>query len=310
MISTSVFLRSAALALALASSTLRAQDTSLHDWLVDGESWKVVADGYGFTDGLCCDAQGNLYFTDVKQGKGIYQIKAAGGAAELLVDDLPGISGLQIGPDGRFYACQNKLSRVIAITRAGQVEVLAEGVKCNDLVVSRKGHVYFTETPTASIHWIAPGAKDRVADKGHVNKPNGITLSADEQTLVVSDHGGLNVWTWSIGEDGALSAAEPFMTMAAMLDKETQPSIREVWTPTAANFFSRVGGGYLDDLWRDLLDLAPEHPTATTFAKMKKGEKAERLEALFRGDGDLRSALAVTEEQAAKIAAWLPEGMK
>ncbi|WP_272874513.1 hypothetical protein [Paracoccus shandongensis] len=43
---------------------------------------------------------------------------------------------------------------------------------------------------------------------------------------------------------------------------------------------------------------------------MKKGEKAERLEALFRGDGDLRSALAVTEEQAAKIAAWLPEGMK
>lgn len=98
--------------------------------------------------------------------------------------------------------------------------------------------------------------------------------------------------------------------MAAMLDKETQPNIREVWTPTAANFFSRVGGGYLDDLWRDLLDLAPEHPTATTFAKMKKGEKAERLEALFRGDGDLCSALAVTEEQAAKIAAWLPEGMK
>ena len=81
-------------------------------------------------------------------------------------------------------------------------------------------------------------------------------------------------------------------------------------TPTAANFFSRVGGGYLDDLWRDLLDLATDHPTATTFARMKKGEKAERLEALFRGDGDLRSALAVTEEQAVKIAAWLPEGMK
>ena len=98
--------------------------------------------------------------------------------------------------------------------------------------------------------------------------------------------------------------------LSAMLDKETQPSIREVWTPTAANFFSRVGGGYLDDLWRDLLDLAADHPSATTFAKLKKGEKAERLEALFRGDGDLRSALSVTEEQAAKIAAWLPEGMK
>ena len=59
-----------------------------------------------------------------------------------------------------------------------------------------------------------------------------------------------------------------------------------------------------------MLDLAPDHPTATTFAKMKTGKKAERLDALFKGDGDLRSALAFNEEQAAKIAAWLPEGMK
>ena len=73
--------------------------------------------------------------------------------------------------------------------------------------------------------------------------------------------------------------------LSAMLDKETQPSIREVWTPTAENFFSRVSGSYLDDLWRDLLDLAADHPSATTFAKMRKGEKAERLEALFRGGG-------------------------
>ncbi|WP_268236155.1 hypothetical protein [Paracoccus acridae] len=43
---------------------------------------------------------------------------------------------------------------------------------------------------------------------------------------------------------------------------------------------------------------------------MKTGKKAERLDALFKGDGDLRSALAFNEEQAAKIAAWLPEGMK
>ena len=56
--------------------------------------------------------------------------------------------------------------------------------------------------------------------------------------------------------------------------------------------------------------VADFRPAEVSDAKMKKGEKAERLEALFRGDGDLRSALAVTEEQAAKIAAWLPEGMK
>lgn len=97
--------------------------------------------------------------------------------------------------------------------------------------------------------------------------------------------------------------------LAALIDKETQPSIREVWTPTASNFFGRVGGAYLNDLWRDLLDLSEEHPTATSFAKLKKGEKAAKLEALF-SDADLRSALGMTETQAARIDAWLPEGMK
>ncbi|SFQ70170.1 chromosome partitioning protein, ParB family [Roseivivax halotolerans] len=98
--------------------------------------------------------------------------------------------------------------------------------------------------------------------------------------------------------------------LAALIEKETQPNTREVWTPTAANFFGRVGGPYMVDLWRDLLDLSSDHPTATTFEKLKKGEKAAKLEALFRGDHELRSALGVTDEQAEKIAAWLPEGME
>lgn len=99
-------------------------------------------------------------------------------------------------------------------------------------------------------------------------------------------------------------------TLVAMIDKETQPNIREVWTPNAANFFSRVAGPYLNELWRDLLDLAEDHPTATTFAKLKKAEKVSKLEALFAGDTDLRQAHGITEAQAAKIDAWLPEGME
>ncbi|MFD1882031.1 chromosome partitioning protein ParB, partial [Paracoccus pacificus] len=97
--------------------------------------------------------------------------------------------------------------------------------------------------------------------------------------------------------------------LRALIDKDTKPAIREVWTPTAANFFSRVGGPYLNDLWRDLLNLNEEHPTATTFAKLKKSEKAEMLEALFR-DPVIRTARGVTEVQEARIAAWLPEGME
>jgi ParB family chromosome partitioning protein len=103
----------------------------------------------------------------------------------------------------------------------------------------------------------------------------------------------------SIGDEG----------LGELIDKAVSRDTRSVWTPTAENFFSRVGGPYLNDLWCDLLDLKADHPTATTFAKLKKGEKAEKLEKLFN-DPDTRAALGVTETQEARIAAWLPEGMK
>lgn len=96
--------------------------------------------------------------------------------------------------------------------------------------------------------------------------------------------------------------------ITTLIDKETQPDIREVWTPTAENFFSRVGGPYLNELWRDLLDLSEDHPKATSFAKLKKSEKATKLETLF-SDADMREAHGVTEKQAERIGQWLPEGM-
>ncbi|HAL73022.1 MAG TPA: hypothetical protein DCP71_14750 [Verrucomicrobiales bacterium] len=198
-----------------------AQDTSLHEYLSDDQPWKEAVSGYNFTDGLCTDAAGNLFFTDVKAGKGIYKLDAATGKTDLFLDNLPGISGLQIGPDGRFYACHNREQRIIAITMKGEVEVLLTGVKCNDLVVSKKGNLYFTETPTQRIHLITADKKHVVADEGHVAKPNGITISPDEATLVVSEHGGKHVWTWRIEEDGTLSGGAPFMTMWLPVGKET-----------------------------------------------------------------------------------------
>lgn len=197
-----------------------AQDTSLHEYLTDAEPWKEVVSGQAFTDGLCTDRDGNLFFTDVKSGRGVYRLDAASGRVTLVHDNLPGISGLQFGPDGRLYATHNREQRVIAITKNGEVDVLVTGVKCNDLVVTRKGFVYFTETPTKRVHLVTPDKQHRIADEGHVNRPNGVSVSPDEQTLAVSDHGGKHVWAWRIEEDGSLTAGAPFMTMWLPLGKE------------------------------------------------------------------------------------------
>ncbi|WP_395740202.1 SMP-30/gluconolactonase/LRE family protein [Prosthecobacter sp.] len=209
------------LSVCLLSSSLFAQDSSLHDYLIEGESWREAAGGYVFTDGLCCDAAGNLFFTDVKAGKGIYKLDAATSKVDLFLDNLPGISGLQIGPDGRFYACHNKEQRIIAITMKGEVEVLLTGVKCNDLVVSKAGNLYFTETPTQRIHLVTKDKKHIIADEGHVVKPNGITISTDEHTLFASEYGGKHVWAWRIEDDGTLTGGEPYSTMWLPTGKES-----------------------------------------------------------------------------------------
>lgn len=96
--------------------------------------------------------------------------------------------------------------------------------------------------------------------------------------------------------------------LGAMIDKITGKQTRQTFTPTAENFFGRVGGPYLVTLWADLLGLAEDHPTVTSFEKLKKGEKAEKLESLF-ADEATRTALGLTAEQQERIAAWLPEGM-
>jgi enterochelin esterase family protein len=232
------------LLLALVGSALvHAQDTSLHDWLIEGEGWKVASEGYAFTDALCCDKAGNLFFSDVKGGKGIYKIDVDTGKTSLVIDNLPGISGLQFGPDGRFYACHNKAQRVIAFQKDGsQIEELLAGIKCNDLVVTSNGNVYVTETPTQRIHLITAKKEHRVVDEGHVTKPNGISVSPDQRTLAVSDVGGKNVWAWHIEDDGSLTSAAPYMTMACPLSPDQsggakpgeRPANLPVYLPSAS----------------------------------------------------------------------------
>jgi ParB family chromosome partitioning protein len=96
--------------------------------------------------------------------------------------------------------------------------------------------------------------------------------------------------------------------LAEVIDKAVETNIRDNFTPNAENFFGRVGGPYLIQQWRDLLDLAEDHPTVTTFAKLKKGEKADKIAALF-DQSDVRDAHGLTEAQAKRIDGWLPEGM-
>lgn len=202
-----------ALATALALSLpLAAQDMSLSQILVEDAGWELVAEGYEFVDALTTDAEGNLYFSDVKGGNAVFKVDLEGKVSEF-ISNAPGISGLKWGADGRLYACISKEQRVVVFDKDKTVTELAKEVRPNDLVVTHDGNLYFTMTPTSEIRRIDPAGKMTVVSTGVVGKPNGIALSRDQGTLAVSDHGGKFVWAFRLEADGTLAYPGNYMTL-------------------------------------------------------------------------------------------------
>ncbi len=191
-------------------------DMTLHRLLIDGENWEVVAEGLGFADGPCTDADGNFYFSDMK-APGIFQISSKTGTKTKLSDEPA--SGLKFGPDGRLYACQGMKKRLIAIDLTnGKIDVIAEDVQPNDLAVTYEGDIYFTETGKKQVILIKAKTHEKVVADTGIAAPNGITLSPDQGTLAVSEYGGEFLWTFRIEPDGSLSAKGPYGTLRRPID--------------------------------------------------------------------------------------------
>ena len=213
------------LALSLTLFTLAAHaqdlggDLTLHRLLIQGEDWQPVAEGIGFADGPCSDVEGNFYYSDLK-GNAIFKV-ALDGAKTTVIEEVA--SGLKFGPDGRLYACQGSKKRLIAIVLASKaVDVIAEDVQPNDLAVTHRGHIYFTDTGRKELVFVDSKTKEkRVVDTG-IEGPNGITLSPDQGTLAASEYKGGSVWAFRIEPDGGLSGRAPYMTMRRPIDYKSE----------------------------------------------------------------------------------------
>jgi enterochelin esterase-like enzyme/sugar lactone lactonase YvrE len=200
-------------------------DMALRRLLVPGAGWEVVADGLGFADAPCTDAEGNFYFCDMK-APAVYRIAAADGSRTTVAEEA--VSGLEFGPDGRLYGCNGPKKRLIAIDPAsGRVDEVANDLAPNDLAVLPDGTIYVTETGKQQVTRIDPktGAKS-AADTGIIG-PNGIALANDAGTLAVSDYKGSHTWMFRVGADGALDAKMPTMEMRRPIDPKGEFKFHE-----------------------------------------------------------------------------------
>src|SRR5947207_320070 len=121
----------------LVSSTLLAAEDSALSAIVPDGKWEVAVEGLGFADGLTCDREGNLYFSDLKAKPAVIW-KLAPDGTKTKVAEGTSRSGLRMGADGKLYACGSGKIAVYELP-SGKETILAEGLQPNDLAVSPRG---------------------------------------------------------------------------------------------------------------------------------------------------------------------------
>lgn len=171
------------------------------------KGWELLSQGHSFTEGPTADKEGNVFFTDARGDK-LWKI-AVDGKATLFKDRAGFVSGMDFGSDGKLYAARREPKQIIAIDMAGKETVIVDGADANDLAVTAKGEIYYTD-PNAHKLWFVDAQHNKRQVHEGIQFPNGITLTPDQSMVIVADSGDRWVWSFQRAADGSLINGEPF----------------------------------------------------------------------------------------------------
>jgi len=195
--------------------------TEIPGVIAAGAKIQFLNDGYRGTEGPIALPDGSIVFTETQRNR-LMRVDQDGNGSRWLFN-TNGANGLAFDSQGRLIAVQTVPGEtaVAVIYPAGKEAVLSDNYdgkpfgRPNDLVVDKRGGVYFTDPgPNAApgappaplppaVYYIPPGGKS-VQVASDITRPNGIQLSPDEKTLYVNDSRGEYLIAYDIQPDGAL----------------------------------------------------------------------------------------------------------
>ena len=224
----------------------------LSDLLIPGEDWELVGEGYQFTEGTAANKSGEVEYFDIPASK-IYKV-GRDGKPVLLSIDTKKASGAGYGPDGRRYTVAGGSKQILCYDGDGKVKVVADSISGNDLVVASNGNVYVTVPDGISrpskLVLIRPNGERLIVDEG-IKFANGITITPDQNQVMVTESASHWVWMYTINKDGTLSNKQRYGWLHVP-DSDENAWPDGLKCDTAGRIFvsSRIGIQVMDQLGR------------------------------------------------------------
>ncbi len=235
--------------------------------------WESVSSGHKFTEGPAVAPDGNVYFSDGPNHR-IHKIDHATGKSTIFKENVGDPNGLMFGPDGRLYACDQARRRIVAYDMAGKESTIVEAAGANDLAVTPKGEIYYTEPRERRVWFVNAKGEKHVAHEG-IQFPNGIRLSPEHSLLLVADSLTRWVWSFQIQPDGTLANGLAFHRL------EIEDEVGEGQTRTGADGLTVDTEGWLYVATR--LGLQINDPAGRTVAVLLKPSGKDLSNAVFGG---------------------------
>ncbi len=169
--------------------------------------WEVVSAGHQFAEGMAWGADGHFYFTDVPRNQ-LFKVDSVSGAKSLVDGATGRANGIAFGPDGRLYGCASGDQCIYAWDpKTWQKVAIARGTQSNDIAILRDGTIFYTEPGTSLVWRLAAGTFERKVGAKLGWKPNGITLSPDEKTLLVAEFDSDTIHGFPLGANSEVTGA-------------------------------------------------------------------------------------------------------
>jgi gluconolactonase len=213
------------LLLALASAQPLAAKSKV---IAPGETVQKLADGFEFTEGPACDAEGNVFFTDQPNDRILkWSIE---GKLSTFMQPCGRANGLSFDRSGNLWAAADEKNELWRIDPAKKVTVVIKDYKGkllngpNDLWFRPEGGLYFTdplyqrpywkrgpkEQECECVYYLAPDQKKLTRMIDDLKQPNGIIGTPDGKTLYVADIGARQTFRYQVQPDGSLKDKKLF----------------------------------------------------------------------------------------------------